>query len=267
MNHLMIRPGIKVRLSRYDPADTSAFPGSKRHARKETDRLTKELDHLQELLYACHGDPLLVVLQGLDTGGKDGTIRHVFEGLNPQGVRVVRFQVPTPIEKDHDFLWRVHPGVPAKGEIVIFNRSHYEDVLAARVDRLATPKEWSSRYRAINEFERTLHEAGTTILKFFLLISPAEQRRRLQARLDDPTKHWKFSPADLTERDRWPLYTPAIEQMLERTSTPWAPWYLIPADKKWFRNWAVSKILVDALARRRMKWPSLPSDARTIRIP
>ena len=266
MKQLKVRPGSKVRLSRVHPADTSAYPGSKRQALRETERLTQELTRLQELLYACHGDPVLVVLQALDTGGKDGTIRHVFEGVNPQGVRVVRFRVPTPVEKDHDFLWRVHPEVPARGEIVIFNRSHYEDVLAARVDRLAGREEWSRRYRAINEFERTLSEAGTTILKFFLLISTTEQRRRLQARLDDPTKHWKFSPADLTERSRWPLYTPAIEEMLERTSTPWAPWYLVPSDKKWFRNWAVSKILVDALARRHMKWPPLPSGARAIRI-
>ncbi len=267
MNRLEVRPGSKVRLAKVDPADTSAFGGTKRSARKESERLVRELDHLQELLYACHADPVLVVLQALDTGGKDGTIRHVFQGVNPQGVRVTRFRVPTPVELDHDFLWRVHIDTPAKGEIVIFNRSHYEDVLAARVDHLVPPRIWRRRYRSINEFERTLVESGTTVLKFFFHISRDEQRRRLQERLDDPTKHWKFSPADLAERGRWPLYIPAIEEMLDRTSTPWAPWYLVPADKKWFRNWAVSRILVDALKRRKLAWPPLPADAKNAQIP
>jgi PPK2 family polyphosphate:nucleotide phosphotransferase len=266
MNPLEVRPGSKVRLSKIDPADTSAFAGKKRSAQKECERLSRELDHLQELLYACHGDPVLVVLQALDTGGKDGTIRHVFEGVNPQGVRVTRFRVPTEVELDHDFLWRVHPETPAKGEIVIFNRSHYEDVLAARVDRLVPPRVWRQRYRSINEFERELYESGTTIVKFFFLISREEQRRRLQERLDDPTKYWKYSAADLRERGRWPLYIPAIEEMLERTSTRWAPWYLVPADKKWFRNWAVSRILVDILKRRKLAWPPLPEDAKDAKI-
>ncbi len=256
-----------MRLARYDPEDTSAFPGTKRAARKDSDRNIRELDRLQELLYASHAGPVLVVLQALDTGGKDGTVRHVFEGVNPQGVRVARFRVPTEVEHDHDFLWRVHAETPAKGEIVIFNRSHYEDVLAARVDRLAPPRVWRRRYRAINDFERMLHDEGTTVLKFFLHITREEQRKRLQERLDDPTKHWKFSPADLKERSRWPLYVPAIEEMLERTSTAWAPWYLVPSNKKWFRNWVVSKTLVETLERRHLKWPPLPPDAKNVRIP
>lgn len=267
MMSLRIAPGSKVRLARFDPADTSAFGGTKAQALRDSQRHLQRLNQLQELLYACHADPVLVILQALDTGGKDGTIRHVFQGLNPQSVKVARFRVPTPIELDHDFLWRVHSEVPGKGEIAIFNRSHYEDVLVPRVRHLVPKTVWTRRYRSINEFERTLALAGTTILKFFLHISSGEQRRRLQERLDDPTKHWKFSPADLEERSRWPLYTPAIEEMLERTSTPWAPWYLVPSDKKWFRNWAVGRILVDALEARQFQWPSLPPGTKVTRIP
>lgn len=266
MEQLRIRPGSRIRLSRFDPADTSAFRGSKREAQRESARHLKQLTQLQELLYACHADPVLVVLQGLDTAGKDGTIRHVFNGINPQGVKVTEFRVPTEIERDHDFLWRVHPHVPGKGEIAIFNRSHYEDVLAARVHQLAPRREWRLRYRAINDFERMLTDSGTTLLKFYLHISEAEQRERLQARLDDPTKHWKLSGSDLSERRRWPLYTPAIEEMLERTSTRWAPWYLVPADKKWFRNWVVSKVLAETLVGRHLKWPALPAGTKVSRI-
>jgi PPK2 family polyphosphate:nucleotide phosphotransferase len=266
MDLFRVPPGSKVRLSRIDPADTSAFRGKKRDARTASDDLVARLDRQQELLYACHGDPVLVVLQALDTGGKDGTIRHVFEGVNPQGVRVARFRVPTAVEADHDFLWRVHPETPAKGEIVIFNRSHYEDVLAARVDAKVPARIWKRRYRSINEFERMLVEEGTTILKFYLYISEAEQAKRLQERLHDPTKHWKFSVADLAERLKWSDYTPAIEEMLERTSTPFAPWHLIPSDKKWFRNWAVCRVLVDCLERRKMKWPALPAEAKDAEV-
>jgi PPK2 family polyphosphate:nucleotide phosphotransferase len=254
---LEVRPRSRVRLRDHDPADASTFGASKKRALAESQELVERLDHLQELFYACHCRSLLIVLQGLDTAGKDGTIRHVFEGVNPQGVRVAKFGVPTPIEAAHDFLWRVHPLAPAMGEIVIFNRSHYEDVLAARVDELVPPKVWKKRYRAINEFERTLVDEGAIVLKFFLHISEAEQRDRLQARLHDPTKHWKFSAADLAERAKAPLYGPAIEEMLRRTSTPWAPWHLVPSDRKWFRDWAIVRILVDALEHLRLKWPPL----------
>lgn len=267
MEKLRIPPGSQVRLARFDPGDTSAFPGSKQKALRESARNLTKLSELQELLYACHGDPILVVLQAVDTGGKDGTIRHVFRGLNPQSVKVAEFRYPTAAELDHDFLWRVHSQVPGKGEITIFNRSHYEDVLVARVHRLVPKEVWKQRYRSINEFERTLFLAGTTVLKFFLHISEEEQRSRLQERLDDPTKHWKINPADLEERSRWSLYTPAIEEMLERTSTPWAPWYLVPANKKWFRNWAVSQTLVEALEDRHLKWPPLAAGLKVTRIP
>lgn len=256
----------KVRLDRFDPADTSAFPASKAATLAECARLVRRLDHAQELLYAAHGPPLLIVLQGLDTAGKDGTIRHVFSGVNPQGVRVARFGVPTEVEHAHDFLWRVHPQAPARGEITIFNRSHYEDVLAARVDKLVPKSIWKQRYRAINEFERTLVKEGAVVRKFFLVISREEQRRRLEARLHDPTKHWKFSAGDARERRKWSDYVPVIEEMLRRTSTPWAPWYLIPADKKWFRDWAVTRILVDALDGLDLRWPALPEGFARTRI-
>ena len=266
MASFRIRPGSKVRLRRYDPGDTSAFPGSKARAIDATRRQVARLDRLQELFYACRSSSLLVVLQGLDTAGKDGTIRRVFEGVDPQGVRVASFKVPTPLEKDHDFLWRVHPHAPAKGEIVIFNRSHYEDVLVARVDRLVPKGVWRARFRAINEFERMLTREGTTVVKFFLHISEEEQRRRIAARLADPTKHWKFSLDDAREQPRYPLYTPAIEDVLTITSTEWAPWYLVPADKKWFRDWVVSKVLIDTLEGLRQEWPPLPKGFRSNRI-
>jgi PPK2 family polyphosphate:nucleotide phosphotransferase len=262
-----IGAGERVRLSRRDPSDTSGGPGSKRRALEASAVLLKRTEELQELLYATRSHAVLIVLQALDTGGKDGTIRRVFEGVNPQGVRVARFRVPTATEMAHDFLWRVHPQTPERGEIVIFNRSHYEDVLAARVGRRVPGKVWRERYRAINEFERMLTCEGTTVLKFFLQISEEEQRRRLQQRLDDPTKHWKFSEEDLVTREAWPRYTTAIEEMLERTSTRWAPWHLIPSDKKWFRDWAVSKVLVETLDGFQLRWPTLAPELRNKLIP
>jgi PPK2 family polyphosphate:nucleotide phosphotransferase len=195
----------------------------------------------------------------MDAAGKDGTIGHVFEGVNPQGVRVAHFGVPTTEEKDHDFLWRIHPHAPAKGEIVIFNRSHYGDVLAARAERRVPKSVWKRRYWMINEFERTLDREGTTVLKFLLHLGEGEQKRRLQERLDDPTKHWKFSVDDVPARDRWPQYQRAYEEMLRRTSTRWAPWYVVPSDKKWFRDWVVSNVLVETLEGFDLRWPALPS--------
>lgn len=262
-----IPPGRRVRLKDYDPADTSTFGGSKRKALARSDELRERLESLQELFYACHREGLLIVLQALDTGGKDGTTKHVFEGVNPQGVRVARFRVPTEIESQHDFLWRVHLETPDKGEIVIFNRSHYEDVLAARVEKEVPPAIWRQRYRSINEFERTLVDEGTTVLKFFLHISREEQRARLLERLHDPTKHWKLTAADLRERTKWPEYGRAIEEMLTRTSTRWAPWYLIPSDKKWFRDWAISQVLVRTLEGMPLAWPKLAPGLKGVSIP
>ncbi|HKN05977.1 MAG TPA: polyphosphate kinase 2 family protein [Thermoplasmata archaeon] len=262
----MVRPGVRVRLSRMDPGDTSGFDGAKANSRKELEKLTARLAKLQELLYAGHEHSVLVVLQGIDSAGKDGTIRRVFEGVNPQGVRVVSFKTPSVEELDHDFLWRVHANLPARGEMVLFNRSHYEDVLVPRVHGLITKAVWERRYREINDFERMLTEEGTTILKFFLHISRGEQRRRLQERLDDPSKHWKFRQADLQERLRWAIYMKAYEEAITKTSTKWAPWHVVPSDRKWFRDLYVSQRIVAALENLRMRFPPLAAEFRTARV-
>ncbi len=204
MKRYRVKPGAKLDLTKLDAGSTKAFKGSKKDAEERLRELTGKLEVLQEALWAEHKHKVLVVLQGMDTSGKDGTIRHVFEGVNPLGVRVASFKAPTAEELDHDFLWRVHPKVPARGEIVIFNRSHYEDVLAARVRRLVPPEVWRARYRQINDFERLLAQTGTVILKFFLHIDKDEQKKRLQARLDDPAKRWKFRQGDLEDRRLWP---------------------------------------------------------------
>ena len=255
MKKYLVAPDSKVNLRKHDPADTSAFEGGKKESKKELAGLNRELEALQEMLFAEHRHRLLVVLQGMDTSGKDGVIRHVFEGVNPQGVRVAGFKVPTPVELDHDYLWRVHARTPGRGEMVIFNRSHYEDVLVVRVHALVPQKVWSRRYEHINAFEKTLADEGTTILKFFLHISPEEQAERLRARLEDPTKHWKYNPGDLEERRLWADYTRAYEDVLSKTSTHAAPWYIIPSDKKWYRNWVIASILVETLQGLKMSYP------------
>lgn len=265
-HQLRLRAGRKVVLSAIDPADTSTYPGGKRRAETELTHLRSELDRLQELFYADARRGLLVVLQGMDTSGKDGTIRHVFEGVNPQGVRVSSFKVPTPPEKAHDFLWRIHEQTPGKGEIVIFNRSQYEDVLAARVHHLVPRKVWSKRYRAINEFERELVEEGVTILKFFLHLSRGEQRERLEERRKDPSKRWKLNLADLEERPFWSRYTQSYEEMLRRTTTAWAPWYIVPSDHRWFRNLVVSSVLVETLRSMDLHYPAPSVDLSKLRI-
>jgi PPK2 family polyphosphate:nucleotide phosphotransferase len=266
MDNYQIDPGKKIKLGDWDPGDTGRYHDKKDGAKKELLRLTNELDALQELLYAEQKHKVLVVLQGMDTSGKDGVIRHVFEGVNPQGVKVASFKVPTPEELSHDYLWRIHKQTPGKGEIVIFNRSHYEDVLVVRVHRLVSKGVWSKRYHQINEFERTLSDEGTTILKFFLHISPEEQKKRLQARLDDPRKQWKFSSGDLSERKLWTEYVSAYENALQKTSTEWAPWYLVPANHKWYRDLVIGTILVDALKSLDMKYPQPVDDLSKIVI-
>jgi PPK2 family polyphosphate:nucleotide phosphotransferase len=260
MKRYEIEPGSKVDLNEWDPDETSAFDGDKDAAQERLQNLTEELEALQEMLFAEHKHKVLVVLQAMDTGGKDGVIRHVFEGVNPQGVRVASFKVPTPIELDHDYLWRVHQQTPAKGEIVIFNRSHYEDVLVVRVHKLVPEEVWRRRYAQINDFERILVEEGTTILKFFLHISKDEQKERLQARLDDPNKHWKFNVGDLKERDLWPEYMKAYEDVLSKTSTKWSPWYIVPANRKWYRNLLVAESIVKALKGFDMHYPPAEQD-------
>jgi PPK2 family polyphosphate:nucleotide phosphotransferase len=255
-----VSPGSDVDLASIDTRDTRGFEGGKKAGRLAGAALTERLEHLQEVLYAQGKHRVLIVLQATDTGGKDGTIRKVFDGVNPQGVKVASFKRPTPDELAHDYLWRVHPHVPANGEMVIFNRSHYEDVLVVRVHGLAPEERWSRRYDHINAFERMLADEGTTILKFFLHISRDEQRARLQARLDDPTKHWKFSLGDLDERKRWNDYQRAFEAALAHTSTEWAPWYVVPADRKWYRDLVVASVLVDTLERLGLEYPPPEDD-------
>jgi PPK2 family polyphosphate:nucleotide phosphotransferase len=262
MDRYRITTGKGFRLADWDPDDTSAVKGAKPEARAELAELRSRLDELQEKLYADGRHRVLVVLQGMDTSGKSGTIRRVFEGVDPSGVRAEAFKAPTPTELEHDFLWRVHPHVPGNGEVVIFDRSHYEDVLIVRVHDLVPAKRWKARYRHIREFERTLIDEGTTILKFFLHISSNEQRARLQARLDDPAKHWKFRLADLDERKRWDDYMAAFGDALSRCSTEWAPWYVIPSDRKWFRNLSVARILADTLESLDPQYPQ-PEDLPT----
>jgi PPK2 family polyphosphate:nucleotide phosphotransferase len=242
-----IAPGDKVHLDKIDPSGTPSYDGDKSGAKEVIEQLTVQLDGLQERLYAGHKHSILIILQGMDTCGKDGTIEHVFEGVNPQGVRVANFKAPTPNELAHDYLWRVHREAPAKGEIAIFNRSHYEDVLVVRVHELVPEKVWQKRYKQINNFERTLTEEGTIILKFFLHISMDEQKQRLIDRLDEPEKHWKFNPDDLKERALWGDYQKAYEDAIEETSTEFAPWYIIPANRKWFRNLVIASILTKTL--------------------
>ena len=255
MDRYRVKPGKRVDLNRWDPDDTRALDGSEEEAEDRLVKLNRQLEDLQELLYAEGKRRLLVVLQAMDTGGKDGTIRHVFEGVNPQGVKVASFKVPTQEELDRDFLWRVHKQTPGRGEITIFNRSHYEDVLVVRVHRLVPAEVWRGRYARINDFERMLAEEGTTILKFFLHISKEEQKKRLQARLDERDKRWKFNVGDLKERRLWSAYMEAYVDAIGKTSTQWAPWYIVPANHKWYRNLVVCTVIVETLKSLKMRYP------------
>lgn len=266
MEKYRVKPGMHVTLNQWDPNDKSGFKGNKKSAQKKLAELDARLDALQELLYAEHKHRVLIVLQAMDTGGKDGTIRQVFRGVNPQGVRVASFKVPTPRELDYDFLSRVHVQVPGNGEMMIFNRSHYEDVLIARVHGLISQKTWHQRYQEINDFEEMLTNEGTTIIKFFLNIDLVEQKKRLQARLDDPKKHWKFNPEDLNERKLWREYMKAYEDAISATSTPWAPWYIVPANSKWYRNLVVSRVIIKTLEDLEMSYPKAARSLRTIVI-
>lgn len=238
----------------------------KETAQAETDRLREELADLQELLWGAARQSVLVVLQGMDAAGKDGTIEHVIGAVNPQGCQVQAFKAPTEEELRHDFLWRIHQRTPPRGVIGIFNRSHYEDVLIVRVHKLVPEKRWKARYGHINAFEEMLHDEGVTIRKFFLHISKDYQKERLQRRLDDPEKHWKFNPDDLKERARWNDYQEAYEEALSRCSTKHAPWFVIPAENRPFRNLLVARALVEALEGLNMKYPEPTFDAADVRI-
>lgn len=260
-----VKPRSRVHLSKIDPderlgIDDVAAADAKQDANVE--RIAK----LQQVLYADNRFSLLIILQGMDTSGKDGTIRHLLSGVNPAGVHVVSFKAPTSEELEHDYLWRVHNACPRRGEIGVFNRSHYEDVLIVRVHDLVPKAVWSQRYEQINAFEQHLRQNNTIILKFFLHISKAEQKERLQARLSDPEKHWKMNPRDLDERKHWNQYQAAYADALSKCSRREAPWYIIPANRKWFRNLAISQIVADSLESLKLRYPKPDFDPRALRI-
>jgi PPK2 family polyphosphate:nucleotide phosphotransferase len=250
-----VKSGDKVRLNKLDPSNTGKLT-SEDAAKEHAEHYLKQVAHQQVLLYAEHRHSVLVVLQAMDAGGKDGTIRHVFSGVNPQGVDVASFKQPTSLELAHDFLWRVHAQAPRAGQIVIFNRSHYEDVLVTRVHKLVDKKTCARRYEHIRDFEAQLAESGTTILKFFLHISKEEQLARFAQRLDDSGRNWKISESDYSERELWDDYVDAFEDAISATSTAKAPWYVIPANHKWFRNLAVSQIIADTMADLGLAFPA-----------
>jgi PPK2 family polyphosphate:nucleotide phosphotransferase len=263
-NKFVVEPGARVKLDEIDPSFTGEHDSQEAAMPKITANIAR-MDTLQYLLYANGEQSVLVVLQALDAAGKDGAVRHLFSGLNPQGTSVFSFKQPSHYEAAHDFLWRIHQRVPGKGEVVIFNRSHYEDVLVARVHKLVEKSVWSKRYDMINDFEKMLSNNGTRILKFFLHISPEEQLKRFKKRLDDPSRQWKITESDYSERELWPKYMEAYEDVLERTSTDYAPWYVIPANHKWFRNVAISDIIADTLDEMGLKAPSARVDIEKIR--
>jgi PPK2 family polyphosphate:nucleotide phosphotransferase len=261
----LVEPDSKIKLSNYDPDDTGDL-NSKSKADKLLEQHREKLSTLQDLMYAEAKHSLLVVLQAMDAAGKDGTIRHIFTGVNPQGCQVTSFKKPSLEELKHDFLWRVHRATPARGMIGIFNRSHYEDVLVVRVHGNLSKNELKDRFQAINHFEDLLVENGTTILKFFLHISKDEQRDRLQARLDDPQKYWKVNPEDLKEREYWDDYMDAYEDVFRHCSRKHAPWYIIPANKKWYRNVAISEVIIEALNELEMKYPKPNFDVSKMKV-
>ena len=261
---LSVRPGRgRLKLARIDPSETS---GVKRYTADE--RTVADEEHimaLQECLHAEGKRSVLIVLQGMDTSGKDGTVRHALRGLNPQGVRIVSFKAPTPNERRHDFLWRIRRQLPRPGEIGIFNRSHYEDVLIAKVRELASPDVIEERYGLINKFESEIVKSGTTLVKVFLHISAEEQRARLLARLGEPDKHWKFSGNDIRERRYWRDYQKAYGSAIGRCSTVAAPWYVVPANRKWYRNWAVSQLLIETMEEMKLIYPNPHLDIRALK--
>ena len=263
----LVKPGSKVELGKIDAADRHLFDeGGKEESAKAFDILQDELQHLQKILYAQSKHRILVVMQAMDTGGKDGCIKHVFSRIDPQGIHVRSFKKPTEEELAHDFLWRIHSKVPSTGQMVIFNRSHYEDIIAVRVKKIYPDEVWKRRQRHVVEFERMLAEEGTTIVKVFLHISKEEQKRRLEARLQNPAKHWKFNPDDLADRARWSEFMTAYEDVISKTSTEHAPWYVVPADRKWYRNLCVARIMLDTLKRLNMKFPAIDWDPKKVRI-
>lgn len=272
---LRVKPDSNLNLGKIDPNNTPEWQhdeettglSSKEAGKAKILELNERLEALQELLYAEGKHRVLIVIQAMDAGGKDGTIKHVFEGVNPSGVRAPSFKAPSSLERSHDYLWRIHQHVPADGQLTIFNRSHYEDVLVVRVMDLVEKDRWKKRYGHIANFEQMLVDEGTTIIKLFLHISKEEQQERLQERLDRPEKNWKFDEGDLVHRERWEDYQEAFEDALSKTSTPDAPWYVIPANRKWYRNIAVSEIVIQTLEGLHMEFPPAPEDITSMNIP
>lgn len=260
-----LTPGKKIALADFDPGESGGYSGPLEVVQR-LHKLRRELAELQGLLYADNRFAVLVILQGIDASGKDGTIRHVMSGLTPLGCGVTAFKVPSEEELEHDFLWRIHKAVPRRGEIGIFNRSHYEDVLVARVHRLVPHKVWKARYRQINDFEHILTQNQTVLVKFFLHLSKVEQRRRFEERLANPKKYWKFSQSDVDERRHWDEYQEAFEDMLNHCTTEWAPWTVVPADRKWYRNLVVAETLVQRMKKLDMRYPPATFDRSKIVI-
>jgi PPK2 family polyphosphate:nucleotide phosphotransferase len=250
-----VQPGADVSLDDWSTSSTGNYSGDKQTAPEALSALNDRLADLQQMLYAESMHKFLIVIQGMDTSGKDGTIKHVFRTINPVGVKVANFKRPNDVELAHDYLWRVHEQTPRQGHMAIFNRSHYEDVLVVRVNQLVPQQIWERRFEHIRNFEQMLVDEGTTIVKLFLHISKDEQRARLQERIDNPAKHWKFEHGDIAERSHWDSYTAAYEQAISETSTKQAPWYVVPADKKWYRNLVVSQLLIDKLDALGMRYP------------
>lgn len=263
----LIKHGAKVQLNQIDPEEKGWAPPEVRHVgERKFDKLRDEIQALQKVLYAQGKHRILIILQAMDTGGKDGCVKHVFSRVDPQGITVKAFKKPTHEELAHDFLWRVHPHVPGNGQIVIFNRSHYEDIIAVRVKKLRPDDVWKKRYRHILDFEKMLVDEGTTILKFFLHISPDEQKARLQSRLRQPEKHWKLFPEDLQDRVLWNDFMAAYDELLSKTSSAHAPWYVVPANRKWYRNLVVAQLVVDRLRALHMEYPRPTWDPSSIVI-
>jgi len=257
--------GKEFNLAKFDPNDTSLWSQGKKSAKERIKDLRKQLINLQQVLWAEEKHKILIVLQAMDSGGKDGTIRSIFKGVNPQGVKVANFRIPTEEELSHDYLWRVHQHVPGKGEMVIFNRSHYEDVLVVRVHNLVPPAVWKKRYGHIRNFEKTLSDEGTVILKFFLHISKNEQKQRFIERIEVPEKQWKFNPNDLDERKRWDEYLDAYQDAIRKTSTRQALWFVIPANRNWYRDLMILEIITDSLKQLNMKYPASVENIRSYR--
>jgi PPK2 family polyphosphate:nucleotide phosphotransferase len=265
-NHYLIRPGQNMNLAEVPSDPWSDLPEKKSEAKKELSGLHERLSDLQQRFFVDRRKKLLLVLQGMDTSGKNGTIRHVFRGVNPQGVHVASFERPSTRERAHDYLWRIHKRTPSQGEIMIFDRSHYEDVLAVRVNNLKPEKVWRKRFRHIRDFEQLLYDEDTVILKFFLHIDRDTQKKRLQERLDIPAKNWKFDESDLVARSKWDAYVKAYEEAFAETACDHAPWYVIPANKKWARNLLVARIVVACLEDMHLSYPQVDYDPSKIVI-